>query len=165
MVDKKMVESGMRTHSGRGRARRVTRTSDARMARPTRAQSANLEAWSAVSEVFKSSKTQPANAARVTGKGLRNVARTGAKQTGIAANSVAHAAEAVLMSAMSEATTAAKAARSAAREVEIAVRRALRAIRLALRQRGYAAVNQATGARRRNTGKSAASKRRRARAT
>lgn len=164
MVDKR-AESGMRTHAGRKRVRRATRTSDARTARPTRAQSANLEAWNAVSEVIQSSKTRPANAARATGKALRNVARTGAKQTGIAADSVAHAAEAVLMSAMSEATTAAKAARAAARDVETAVRKALRAIRLALRQRGHVAVNRATGARRRNTAKGTTPKRPRARLT
>lgn len=126
----------------------------------SRAESATQEAWSAVTEAVRSGKTQPANAARATRKAVRNVARTGAKQTGVAAETIAQAAEAVLMSAMSEATAAAKAAREAAREVETAVRKALRAIRLALRQRGHAAVNQATGTRRRTGAKGTASKRR-----
>ena len=111
--------------------------------RANAAEAATKDAWTAVSEAVQSGRTQPANVARATRKAVRNVAKTGAKQTGAAADQVARAAETVLMSAMTEATAAAKAARDAAREVERSVGKALKAIRHALRVRAHVAIDTA----------------------
>jgi hypothetical protein len=125
------------------------------------AEAATRYAWDAVKQAVRSSKVQPMTAARASGKAVRNVAISGARQTTIAAGTIARAADEVLMSAMSEARTAARAAREAANEVERSVRAALKAIRIAVRKRARVAVNQATRGRRAAAPKSVRTTRRR----
>jgi hypothetical protein len=108
------------------------------------AEAATEEAWNAVKEAVRLGKSQPRTVARATGKAVRNVATLGAKQTSVAADTIARAVEALLMSSVSEARTAAKAAREAAVEVERSIGKALNAISNALRKRARVGMKEAT---------------------
>ena len=111
--------------------------------RATAASSATKDAWRALTDVVRAGKTQPVAAMRASGRAVRNVARTSVEQTSVAADTIANAAEAVLVAAMDEVRVAARAARDSARDVERSADRALRAIRRALRQRAHAAIDSA----------------------
>jgi hypothetical protein len=52
---------------------------------------ATQAAWSAVKEAVRSSRAQPVAAARATGMAMRNVARSGARQTSAATETIARA--------------------------------------------------------------------------
>ena len=145
MVATKAARSRQRSKSGNKRVRGTAHAGGVGVRRGSANEGdvATKEAWSAVVKAVRSGKAQPARTARATRKALSNVARAGARQTGVAADAIARATEAVLITAMNETRTAAKAAREAAKEVERSVGKALKAIERALRQRAYAEIDKA----------------------